>query len=130
MTNMTALLVWILLAASQIPPPQELAPELRCIEDAQARTVLRDPAVRTLCRGAASSEPVTCFRQALDDALLDNSRAVSLCRCATSAEPVRCFEQARDRTDLDEPEALAICSPIRAQNLSEDCRPIVPTETR
>jgi hypothetical protein len=116
------LLAPIALHAQQVPP------EVSCLERAQDETRLPEQQRERLCLGTASLEPIACFREALDETTLGAPEAVDLCRCSASTEPVQCFRAAL-KVRPDEPLwAVRQCSPIAVQNLTADCRSIVPTD--
>jgi hypothetical protein len=116
-----------LLASAQAEPTPTPS-EVQCVERAERDTLLPEPDRDRLCLGTASLEPITCYREAVDEPALESSEAVDLCRCAASTQPVSCFREAL-RTRPDEKLwALRQCSPIAAGNLTADCRPVVPIE--
>ena len=121
-------LVSLLCAVSAAARADDAPVEVTCLERAEGQAALQEQERERLCLGASGLAPIECFRDAVDQAALDKPEAIDLCRCATSVEPVRCFRAAL-RTRPDEPLwAVRQCSPIAAQNLTADCRAVVPTD--
>lgn len=94
---------------------------LSCYKRAQDDTLLNESDAFMLCRGAETAGPVECFERADGDTTLENQLVFELCRCARSTEPVDCYLRSQDSTFLAKERIVALCSPIATRNLNLNC---------
>lgn len=111
------LVAYVLLAlvarTSRAQPADALSTEpygaLRCFELATDGG-LPSQLATSLCVGASSVAPITCFEQVSDTLALSDLFAVRLCQQATSLAPAECAARLSATEELEDGEIVAFCT--------------------